>query len=418
MNPWAVAAELDQLVQLDLWPGFEPSKVPLALFDGHRTFLFRHPKPPSQFQELEGNVRVYVYEGQHPEVRANTSVLLEGIQTATLLLDERHSVEELVATLLHETFHVFQRERHPDWCANEAELFVYPVEDVEVLRTRWLEAEALRRALSEGDPQKAAGWAVTALKARNERFQRLPEGSVAYERGTELNEGLAQYIEGLARGKRGSPLPDGEFPAEEVRRRAYAVGHALAQLLDRFDPEWKRKLESEEAKSLDELLAAALDRMSTRPQPFSERDVEAALAWAQAEAERVEAERKALREGLLRQPGYRVVVEAQGEPLWLQGFDPMNVRRLSTKEVLHTRWLKLGNKQGTLEVLDRSCLTEAAGDHPLFQGVRRAILTGFSAKPEAAEKGDRIRLRAKGLNAEFLQARLRRAQNSIMVHLR
>ncbi|MEZ0472304.1 hypothetical protein [Luteimonas salinilitoris] len=32
-----------------LWPGFDPLAVPLAVYDGKRTFLFRHPSPPEGF---------------------------------------------------------------------------------------------------------------------------------------------------------------------------------------------------------------------------------------------------------------------------------------------------------------------------------------------------------------------------------
>lgn len=416
-DPGKVLDEFDRMAQLELWPTFDPHRIPLALYDGQRTLLLRHPRPPQGFRELPEPPGVCAFEGQHPSVRANTSIELEGIPTATLLLDETRSAEELAATLLHEAFHVFQRERHPDWCANEAELFVYPVEDVDVLRTRWLETEALRRALAERDLAQAAKWAACALEIRRERFRTLPEGSVAYERGTELNEGLAQYIESLALGKPISPLPE-EVAAEEVRLRGYAVGHALALLLDRLDPAWKGKLEAEEASSLDELLQATLDRLGIRPARFTQQDQENALSWAKSEAERLRARREALRGEFSKQPGWRIVIEAE-EPLWPQGFDPMNVHRLGEKEVLHTRWLKLGNEAGTLEILDRPCLTEAAGEHPLFHGVRRVVITGLPIATDlgVGSKSGVVSIRTEGVKVEFRAARIERADQSLILHV-
>ena len=68
---------------------------------------------------------LWVYAGQHPEMRANTSTGLGGVTTATLLLDPQRGrdARQWASVLAHETFHVFQRERHPSWSGNEAELF-------------------------------------------------------------------------------------------------------------------------------------------------------------------------------------------------------------------------------------------------------------------------------------------------------
>lgn len=411
---WRVLAEFDRLAQRSLWPNFDPLSIPLALYDGRQTLLVRHSHPPQGFRELEGKPKVYVYDGRHPEVRANTSVGLGGVLTATLLVDAKHSAQELAAILIHEAFHVFQGEHHPDWCANEAELLVYPVGDIELLRLRWLETQALRRALQEQRATKAAAWAAAALKARRKRFQRMPESSVTYEQATELNEGLAQYVESLTLERRASPLSDEEFAAEEIRRRCYATGHALAQLLDRSDPEWKLKLESGRVRSLDELVASALGHI--RPAQFSKRDREGALSWAQCEVGRLEVRREALRREFFEQPGWRIVIEIKAEePLWPQGFDPMNVRRLGEREVLHTRWLKLGNALGTLEVLDHTCLTEAAGEHPLFQGICKVTLTGLPEEPQArcTERGAEIRI--EGLEAIFRNAHVERTSSSLVL---
>ncbi len=86
-------------------------------------------------------------------------------------------------------------ERHPEWGANEVDLFLYPVEDASLLALRFLEDGALRRALEARDDAEAARWAAATLELRQERFALLPGEAVTYERAAELHEGLARYVE-------------------------------------------------------------------------------------------------------------------------------------------------------------------------------------------------------------------------------
>ena len=117
------------------------------------------------------------------------------------------------------------------------------------------------------------------------------------------------------------------------------------------------------------------------------------------------ARRAALLQDFLEARGWTVVVEA-GDPIFPLGFDPWNVERLSAAEVLHTRWIKLGNASGSLEVLDRHCLTEGAGKHPLFEGVARATITGLTSKPRVEETASAVRVTTEGLTLEFRGARV------------
>ena len=48
VDPFAVVAALDRFAETPLWPGFEPSEYPLAIYDGERTLLMRHPSPPEE----------------------------------------------------------------------------------------------------------------------------------------------------------------------------------------------------------------------------------------------------------------------------------------------------------------------------------------------------------------------------------
>ncbi|HEV2121173.1 MAG TPA: hypothetical protein VGW38_00165, partial [Chloroflexota bacterium] len=148
-DAYAVVIEADRLAARDLWPGFDPRAIPVAIYDGERTLLFRHPAPPAGFRPVSGRDGVWAYPGRYSSVTANSSAEIGGVSTATLMpATGAGSLLRQAGILIHEAFHVYQREHHPAWQANEAELFTYPVDDAELLTLRRMEAEALRRALA------------------------------------------------------------------------------------------------------------------------------------------------------------------------------------------------------------------------------------------------------------------------------
>ncbi|MEA2690731.1 MAG: hypothetical protein QOJ16_118 [Acidobacteriota bacterium] len=419
VSPVAVEQELERTSSgRSFWPGFDPLVIPLALYDGQVTWLFRHPHPPPEFGPGQGGARIA--DGRPEALRANTGAEIGGVPTATLILTSSHSARDWAAVAVHEAFHVFARQHHPGWSGDEMELFVYPLEAREPLILRREETQALRRALAAGDPESAACWADAAVRLRGQRFAVLPKEAAAYERGTELNEGLAAYVEGVARGETRMELPADDFPVEKVRDRAYAVGRAEALLLDRLDPVWKERLGKEgQPGTLDEQLAAATaGRAGSKPCALSSGETAAASRRAGEDLERLTRERQSARVAFLGRSGWTVVVLAEGAPLWPQRFDPLNVLRLGEGEVLHRRWLKLGNGEAELEVLDRDALTEAVGPHPLLQGVRRLTVTGLVEKPEVHERAGWARLDAPGFTAKLKSATIEVSGHELRIMLK
>jgi hypothetical protein len=234
-DPIEVIRAFRRVAAPDLWPGFDPATTPVELFDGASTYLLNHPSPPDGFRPVAGQQNIYVYPGQHETVRANTGTMVSGVPTATAdISGKTSSVDELASLLVHETVHVFQGRHYPNWGGNEMELFTYPVDNAELLAERRLESIALVRAVGATNQKDAGCWAATALALRSKRFAGLAATDAAYERGVELREGLAQYVEFKSIGKPAALTVEDFPPAQaQVRQRAYASGQALALLLDR-----------------------------------------------------------------------------------------------------------------------------------------------------------------------------------------
>lgn len=74
---------------------------------------------------------------------------------------------------------------------------------------------------------------------------------------------------------------------------------------------------------------------------------------------------------------------------------------VAPSEVLHSRYIKLGNSMGAIEVFGRNSLTEAAGAHPLFNGVRSLLVTGLAAEPVVTQADGAVTIRGEGLTADF-----------------
>lgn len=424
----AVEREVERIAGAGpLWPGFDPLAVPLAVFDGRQTWLFRHPSPPAGFTSVAGPGDARVREGRLEAVTSNSSAEVGGVMTATLLADGPrggHPPAELAAVAVHEAFHVYQRRVHPGWVGNEGDLLTYPVTDADLLALRRLESAALGRALANVEDAGAACWARVALDQRRVRFARLDSAFVAYERLTELNEGLAAYLQLRAAGRGQVEFPADEFLPEAVRYRAYTVGPALALLLDRLAPGWKEALERDDSRSLDVLLEAALNGpapASPASCGFTAVETGAASRDARIDAGGVEAGWRSRQRAFDSREGWRVVIQsAEGKPLWPQGFDPLNIDRVEGG-LIHTRFVKLGNDAGSMIALDEEGVdiearTAGIGPHPMFNGVSWAEVV-LSIRPAVQRGTGVLRIYGPGFNLEFRDGSLVEGGRQLLVQL-
>jgi hypothetical protein len=423
----AAAREVERIASArTFWPGFDPLAIPLAIYDGKSTWLFRHPAPPPDFQPSSiSSIRSHVREGRHPTVTANSSSDIGGTTTATLLADGARATRtpaELAATAIHEAFHVFQRKNHPHWQGNEGDLLLYPIEDANLLALRRLETESLRRALATTDTARAACLGRLTIDYRTQRFAAMDSAFSAYEGGTELNEGLATYIQLLALGRTTVDIPRKGFPASEVRLRIYTIGPAIAFLLDRIRPGWQKSLEAHDRQKLDEVLAGALVGAVASPNggcAIPPADVATIRRTAERDAAAVVTRRAELRKAFDARAGWRVIITAaEGQPLWPQGFDPLNIERVDGG-LLHTRFVSVANDACKATAIDEGgvdveVLTEGFGPHPLFNGVRRAEIAGLT-KPVVTTEGDRVTIATSGLQVECPRATVKEGANEVRV---
>ena len=399
------------------WPGFDPAETPIALFDGRRTYLIHHPSPPPQFRPLRRASVVFVADTAFDALAANTDVEFAGARMAVVLIPpDPWSADSIAALMIHEAFHVHQSLSHPDWTANEVDLFTYPIRSVALLHRRRIESGTLRRAVSEVDSVRRLCWGQAFLRARRDRFSRLPEQGIQYERGTELREGLARYVEGLASGAPPPAIPAEGFTPEDVRERAYETGRAIAILLDRTGRAWKDSLVTGGAIPLDSLLEEAIASHRVARCGLSPDEIARAGTVARTDIEALAIRDRSERDRFETAPGWMIEILGDAEPLFPARFDPLNVRVLDERHVLHTRWLTVSSASITAEVLGRSALTRGLPGHPLFNGLDRVWISGLT-EPRVETHGDTTRIAVDGLSITAVGATIDRDGQRISVRV-
>ena len=331
-----------EMCRKPLWAGFAPLEIPLLVWDGTRTYAFNHPNPPAPF---EPEWDWYVMEGRAETIIGNSTGTLEFLPVATVMAQNVDS-QTAAGLAIHEAFHVYQNMQYPRWNANELDLLSYPMLETDLLALRRLETRALSRAIAQQD----LGWARAALKARASRFAKLEEKHRVFERELERIEGTAYFVEGRATNQ-ALLLPEDDFAPNEIRRRAYAIGRAWIELLTRFAPQQIRELGGEYP---DNLLKTVAKTAPERPLTFSILEYE--RERARQDIETLKQMREAKRAEFF--DGYGFMLEIRSKtPLQPQGFDPTNMELLEAGELLHSRYLRLGDAKGSFELEDLPCLT-------------------------------------------------------------
>lgn len=429
VDPFEVIAAFDHAAETDLWPGFEATAYPIAVYDGERTLLLRHPSPPEEFVPLEGHEGVRVSQGRHPAMRWNSNAEIGGVRTATLLLtiEPGRAVEYEAHILFHEVFHLYSKPLHPSWRPNELFRYSYPMADLENYRLQLLEEEALARAVESETAEATASWAATALAIRSQRMARLSDEHKVFETALELQEGTAVY---MGRSTIGTAADTErlreERGAEGIRWRCYETGAAMAVVLDRLLPSWKEVLDAEPETTFADLLSASLAAREGPPATLTAEEQAAVAHRAEVAVARLAAERASLYEDFAAR-SKRVIIRLAdaNESLEVVGFDPMAVEVLDRSETLQAHLLSARHPRAELDLNNPHfvrgsmegviALTVPAGTHPFLDGLREVSVTGFLGDPKIEVDGDTTTVTAEGLSGSFTGALVEPAGDALII---
>jgi hypothetical protein len=419
---FAFVRALDEAAARGVWPGFRPSGIPVALYDGEHTILLRHPSPPPEFSPMSGRPGVLIATGRHLAVTSNSTREIGGVRTATVIATPSEPVERTMLAVVEEVFHVFWLARHPSFRPNEMARYAYPVDEADNLHALLAEDEALARALEAQRIDDAAGWAAVSLAIRRERVPRMAEDVRTFEVSLVMVEGTANYVARVSVGEPASRTVDrlrAPRPAEDVRWRFYDTGAALCLLLDRLSPGWQARSDRQPALTIVELMEEALRGRDAAGASFSKADADGFQARAAAGVADLGARRQRLRGELLERQGGRVVIEVMpgAEPFRVQRFDPINLMVIDAGAIAHANYLTLSVPQGTVELTNPGfvrgtfggtvSVTEAAGRHPLSDGVRRMTIAGIQGAPKVGSEEGTVSVEAPGVRLTLRGAEVR-----------
>jgi len=250
-----------------IWPGFSLPDRDWAVQDESGVYLVTNKRPPESFTKGD---RWYFRQEPLPNFTAGFELDYRLGDLRLVAVRAKHTVEQTVALLYHESFHVFQR----TWTTSAAAVDYGSVTGFLPVHAASVEVErrVMRDAIRSNGPIQPFVQQAVAVRAL--RASEVSRDFVQAERQAERTEGLAAYVEArsiaLALGKPAravvddisrqlsAPMRDfGGSPDERlIRTRGYGTGAAMGILLDRQGINWKSRATSE---PLDHLLAETVD---------------------------------------------------------------------------------------------------------------------------------------------------------------
>jgi hypothetical protein len=289
----------------------------------------------------------------------------------------KQTPEENVLLVFHEAFHAFEHDPSRSGARwrfeNAFHLFDYAGLPARNNARFAIEGQLLYAALQASKEEDARKKVRQFLAVRGLRQAELDAPLVAFEKGAESNEGMAEYagVKAVLAGmeavkeKRASAVfsyIDGpRYLREKYKRltsitrignndrlKFYYTGSAQGLLLDRLSPGWKEKLQAKAA-AVQDLLASAVGGVPGRKEAelaLQAYGYETVHKEEQEQAKRRTEAGEARLRSALEQKGrrYTIDVSALGRVGDYVSFDPMNVTVLDGKRRLHTRMVNFAQK--------------------------------------------------------------------------
>lgn len=378
-----------------LWPSFMVTEIPVMVFDSVNTWLFHSNIAPDGFTVVQEHQDVYMFKGQHPLVRGNSIVRAGDQWIATSVFSgyarrtgEKYSVKDLAGIIIHEQFHIFQRNKHPRWRQNDAYMLRYPKETQEALFLRRIEKEAFKRAVLSKKSVESVGWVKEAFKYREQRLKLIPSAFGLYEMELQRTEGLSDYIEKIARGLdplNASEITNGIAPAG-VRDLGYVEGRWIAMILDKLNPDWKSVLEANDTLYLENILKNSISGLKSKSVSFSNVEIKRLEDKASLDFDKWQENKSQEINKFKDLPGYRLEINASSKPLGIRIFEPLEIEILDDGSVYHRLIFSAGNDAGTLRIMNQPCITQF--DNSLR--IIKLILNGLNESPEIIDNENKI----------------------------
>lgn len=429
-----------------IWPGFRPDTIPVlyVIPDSGTLLAGWHGAAPDGFTPVAGHPDA-LWRPAAAQGAASTNVRFAGRTAAQVSIQYDQAPAALLATSVHEAFHVFERSVARDdrrFGSGENSFLVtrYPIFDATNEAAFALEGKILRAALAASSDSAARALAWEFLAVRLARHRRLGPELAEFDVMTEMNEGLAQYagtralsLVQLPDAWRGDAdayearIPHGlddliSDPSRSLRLRFYFTGPAIAMLLDRLDgPRWKSDVATSYRSLQDELgyVSGYFARETSLRHDARGQFGGAALdSLAAARVAALHAMRRAKVDSVLAAPGIELVLRGDSVGgIGLCGLDPQNLLQVGDGVLLHTRWVRpcagdaLRSEFNTPVVQDQNAgtlraiigaaadvrLTHGDSTFALAEGERRPDVTEFHLKsPSVTLDAPRVNIERRG----------------------
>jgi hypothetical protein len=412
----AMLAFADRLVDAGprlaaLWPDYWPPDQAFIIYvPGRGALLVSAGEKPSSFEpltspSLPGRLkgRAFWHGGDLPDVRRPfvTDYPIGMGKTAILADATELGEEEIAKLLLHEQFHAYQAKAFKRYAFAQ---FVDPlaIKDRSAFAAgAETERRILAKALESEKPKTRRRLLQQYFALRRDRESDMPAEAIKVERGLELVEGTAHYVDlaGLAilngrpaglkpllEARLQKPLGSqpGAFVTHWFRSRSYATGAAITYFISLLDPgDWRSKLQAGAAP--DQLLESLVGSPAPGAAPALARKARESMGYtailrALEPAIRAgeKAELKSVEEFLAGAP-YRVILEAEKAGNGSAGFSANRMVQLGP-ETIALPEAKTFNYTAP-------SVTLTSSDHPILMEERERYTVVAPSAPEIVGLG-------------------------------
>ena len=352
-----------QLKQEDfdkIWPGYNLNNVPIGLYSSDEAYLINHPEPGEIFTGSGKKLLNYeiFYSPEKPQnFYANTSIKFSNHLTSIFSVSGERTPQRFYDLLFHEVFHTFQKSNAflKGRYGNIMVQPFFPLDNLEYYSLAYLEQLLLKDALEIYNKEKSKEKIQAYYEVLSRRSAVTEQQFSDYEYGEQINEGTATYA-----GYKGAALMDYDLYAKEqlnellemkiteptgFRRRCYATGCALSELLDRFYADWKNNLT--EGFNLPDILKIKVPKadninLENVYKKYSLPEIKKEFKKLLKEQADIRIKQK---EYILK-PGYVEIAFPDENFLDMNQFrfDPMNISLIEEDLLYHKRMLILGKK--------------------------------------------------------------------------